>query len=138
MTLSSEFPFSELFFLRKLNHLIWIFVEEVMAKIRKLLKAEKLQLFTVTTREYSDESWQKDMVTTCDKGDDSWKPKLASLDSKAFILHSSKSKTCSKHLLRLKICMNCINNKINYLETKITITYTNKHLNITKITWNYN
>ena len=47
MTLSSERPSMKVLDLRvslqgNLNHLIWMSVEEVMAKIRKLLKAEKL------------------------------------------------------------------------------------------------
>ena len=46
-TLSSEIPFMkvlvfELSFQINLNHLIWTSVEEVMAKIQKLLKVKKL------------------------------------------------------------------------------------------------
>ena len=53
MTLSSEYPFMhfELSFQSNLNHLIWISSEEVMAKIQKMLKAEKLQCFGETSQE---------------------------------------------------------------------------------------
>ena len=111
--------YSELSFQSNLNHSIWMSVDKIMSKIRKLLKAEKLWLFEeiarLTTREWlttrdSKQCWR--LVSSLTTRE--W-PKLDSLDSKASILHPSKSKTCSKHHLRLKIYMNCINNKINYL-----------------------
>ena len=53
MTLSSERPFIKvldlwLSFQKNLNYIILMSVEEVMAKIQKLLKVEKLQCFAET------------------------------------------------------------------------------------------
>ena len=103
-TLSSEIPsikfyVSELSFQDNLNHLIWISVEEVMAKIQKLLKAKKLQCFGETWLERVDILWTSRHNVNS-----------TSFCFSSSILHSSKSKVLLMHQLNLEIYIKHTNN----------------------------
>ena len=130
-TLSSESPFMKVLYLwisfqGNLNHLIWISVEEVMAKIRKLLKAKKLQCFGETWLERVGTLWTSRHTWSLSRvvpNVTSW----YNINSTFFyfsssILHSNKSKVLLMHQLNLETCINYKTKHKRHLEIKTSIT----------------